>query len=115
MAVDSAGTCYLAGTFSGQATFDAKVLISSSKSDAIVAKLMTPGADSPLSLSIQPLGDRAFQVQFTGDACSSYRLQASPDLKEWSTLLTTNSPTGPVMYLDSPTAKDQRFFRVISP
>jgi len=117
VAVDSVGTCYLTGSISGIASFGGKLLTSSSqKLDTVVAKLLSSTAASPASLSIQRLAGFQFQIQFTGDSCASYRLQASADLKEWTTLITANAPSAPVLFLENsaPPLK-HRFYRVISP
>jgi Tfp pilus assembly protein PilZ len=116
IAADSAGTCYLAGSVNGIASFGSKVLTSSQNSDAVVAKLLSSTAASPASLTIQRLADLQFQIQFIGDSCASYRLQGSADLKEWTTLMTANAPSAPVVFLEnSAPAQKYRFFRVVSP
>ena len=116
VAVDSAGTCYLAGSISGIASFGSKVLTSSQKSDTVVAKLLSSTAASPVTLTIQKLAGFQFEIQFNGDSCANYRLQGSADLKEWTTLMTANAPSAPVIFLEnSAPAQKYRFFRVVSP
>jgi aerobic-type carbon monoxide dehydrogenase small subunit (CoxS/CutS family) len=115
VALDPVGACAITGSISGQANFGAKLLTSSAKADVFVANLLGTTSTSPASLTLERLNSQQFQVQFTGDTCAGYRLQSSSDLLRWTTLITTNSPAGPVTYIDSPAAANDRFFRVISP
>lgn len=116
IAVDFAGTCYLAGSISGIASFGSKLITSSQKSDTVVAKLLSSTAASPASLTIQRLAGFQFLIQFIGDSCASYQLQGSTDLMEWTTLLMTNAPSAPVVFLEnSAPERKYRFYRVVSP
>ena len=113
-AADAAGTCYVAGSISGLACFGGKLVTGSQKSDAFAAKLLSGAAASPVSLAIRRLSAAQFQIEFTGDSCSNYRLQGSADLKEWSTLTTVSALTQPMVFLET-TAPERkhRFFRVV--
>jgi hypothetical protein len=116
VAVDQAGTCYATGSMSGLAQFGLRTLSTAGKSDSVIAKLLSSSAAAPSFLSIQPLSPLQFEVEFTGDGCAAYRLQVSTDLKQWTTLLTTNAPAGPVIYIENKApAESQRFFRALSP
>jgi len=53
-----------------------------------------------------------FQVQAIGPG-GSYHLEASADLRGWSTIDSTNAPPGPVLFVDREALLfDSRFYRV---
>ncbi len=75
----------------------------------IVGTLATPYLTSPLWTN------GLFQLAVTGDGSSpGYTLQASSDLANWTTLLTTNSLSLPFLWTDpSATNFPRRFYRLI--
>ncbi len=116
IAVDAAGTCFVTGSMTGVASFGSKILSGGSRTDVFVARLSNGPAATAPQLSILELSIREFQIQFTGDSCNTYRLQVSSDLRQWSTVVTTNSPTGQMTHIESGIpGQGNRFFRVVSP
>jgi hypothetical protein len=72
-------------------------------------------ANSPVqpTLSAPSLSGQQFQMLVTGDHGPDYAIEASTNLLDWTTLLTTNSPALPFNWLDVDTNSfPQRFYRV---
>jgi hypothetical protein len=60
------------------------------------------------------LSNGQFNFQIGGDAGPDYTIQASTNLVNWASLLTTNSPALPFFWSDSDSTNfSQRFYRVL--
>ena len=76
---------------------------------------------APGALSIQPVGVKAggpgMSLNFQGTAGMLYAIQATEDLKTWSTILTTNCASAGLIgfQVTNFTAYPQRFFRLVQP
>jgi hypothetical protein len=58
------------------------------------------------------LSANGFQIQLSGPAGSNFVIQASSDLKNWTSISTNSAPTGSVSYLDaSAKGRSVRFYR----
>ncbi|MGN6642743.1 MAG: CBM96 family carbohydrate-binding protein, partial [Verrucomicrobiota bacterium] len=74
---------------------------------------VTVTAPQPPVLSAVEWAGGAFQMTVVGDSGPDYRVQASIDLRNWETLLATNSPAFPFVWKDADTNIFlQRFYRV---
>jgi hypothetical protein len=73
-----------------------------------VNRPVQPGLASP------SLADGKFGMTISGDAGPDYTIQASSNLLNWSSILTTNPPSTPFLYLDTAaTNYPQRFYRIL--
>ena len=65
--------------------------------------------------SIGVQANRHFELRLMGAPGQSYSIQASSNLVDWATLLTTNTPSGVLDFTDSEAAHfPQRFYRAVS-
>ena len=118
IAVDPGGSLIVAGQLKGRAVVGSDDLLSIGDSDVFVAKLsisQNGGAKAGFT-SYRRRQDGAFHLEFNLDACSTWRLQASPDLKEWRTLQTYEAASSFQVFIDQE-AKDlpRRFYRLMAP
>jgi hypothetical protein len=59
-------------------------------------------------------GEGRYQVRFTGDLAAYHRIQGTTNLRDWSTLLTTNPASGVSYYLDTnDLSLPRRFYRAV--
>ncbi len=117
IAVDPGGSLIVAGQLKGRALVGSDDLLSLGDSDVFVAKLsISPEGGSVGFTSYGRLQDGSFQLGFNLDACSTWRLQSSTDLKFWSTLQTYGAQSGFQIYIDRD-AKNfpRRFYRLAAP
>ena len=72
--------------------------------------LVTPSFLTPLGKNAQG----ANRVRVTGRLGAKFTLQASPNLSTWSSLITTNAPTGTFDYVDTrSTNSNPRYYRAL--
>ncbi len=118
IAVDPGGGLIVAGRLEGRALVGSDDLLSLGSGDAFIAKLSISwdGGAKVGFTSYRHLPDKSFQLDFNLDACSTWRLQTSPDLKSWSTLQTYEARSGFHIFIDKD-AKDypSRFYRLVAP
>lgn len=114
IALSPDAACYIVGSVSQISQFGAKTVTAGQKPDSVVARLQGGGGNLATPLTLQSLGNLQFQLQFSGDSCTTYRLQSSTNLTSWSTLLATNALSGTVTYpISAPPAPPYQFFRVL--
>ena len=79
--------------------------------------LFTPSPLQPFSLQIAPLlPQNRFRLSWTGEPGRAYTLQASTDLKEWTTLTNSVCTVPGMSYIDTDTwSYPQRFYRLVTP
>ncbi len=110
------GTCYIVGETTGKLDFDGTTLDAGEKSDVFLAKLLGDSGAATLSLQIGMPRPGQFEVQFLGDSCGTFRLEASTDLDHWTDVLDAKEPSGPVTWTETTEPSGTpRFYRVSSP
>ncbi len=118
IAVDPGGSLIVAGQLTGRAVVGADDLLSTGDSDVFVAKLSISenGGVKAGFTSYHRRQDGAFHLEFNLDACSTWRLQASPDLKEWRTLQTYEAASSFQIFIDQEAKNlSRRFYRLMAP
>lgn len=76
---------------------------------------IAPGVPSPtLSTAVAKLNTKGVKLNFQATSGVEYRIEATEDFKNWTTVLTTNVPvSGPIsLNLTNDTEHAQRFYRV---
>jgi len=118
IAVGPGGGLIVAGRLEGRALVGSDDLLSQGSSDAFIAKLpisLDGGAKVGFT-AYRHLQDRSFQLEFNLDACSTWRLETSSDLKSWSTLQTYEAHSGFQIFIDRDARNfPRRFYRLMKP
>ncbi len=71
---------------------------------------------TPPTLAFSRDASGLFRVQWQGNAGQTYRLDASTNLVDWISLLTTNAPGGRLDFTDPASATlPYRFYRAVAP
>ena len=85
-------------------------------SKAAKASLIRPSTAQPIRLEALSLTADGLRLRLTAPSGTQSQLQASDDLRSWTTLATLSNSQGTVDYLDPmATALPHRFYRVLLP
>jgi hypothetical protein len=111
--VDSAGTCYLAGWYQGDATFGTNVLQPQGYWNFFLAKLapMSP----PLQFGSLSVSNGVFQMRLGGSPGASVIVDSSFDLSTWTPWRTNTLPADGLPVMVPMGTNRQQFFRVRIP
>jgi hypothetical protein len=111
--VDKFGNAYAVGSFFGLSIFGNIELQSPGQGEIFVAKITSGVRFTPVPLLLEKLTDRSARLQFELDDCSGYRLQASINLEDWTTLQTYTGQEGPIVFIDlEARTLNHRFYRI---